>query len=94
MKNQILTDKHTDRHKLLAEVENIVADKAVIRVHISRLCKGIKQAVCKQLNRKCNLSCLRLILSEKLFPEVPKGRNRTRVAALLIYAVNASAENI
>ena len=40
--NAVEDDKHTDRHKLLAEVKNIIADKAIVRIHIGRLCKSVE----------------------------------------------------
>ena len=42
VQNAVENDKHTDRHKLFTEVENIIANKAIIRIHIGRLCKGVE----------------------------------------------------
>ena len=42
IQNTVENDKHTDRHKLLTEVKNIIADKTIVRIHIGRLCKGVE----------------------------------------------------
>lgn len=62
VEDRVKNHKHTDRHKLFAEVENVIADKAVVCVQIDLLCKGVERAVCKQLNGKGDFSCFRFIL--------------------------------
>ena len=52
VQNRVEDDKHTDRHKLLAEVKNVITDKSVIRINIGWLCKGIQRTVSKQLDSK------------------------------------------
>ena len=41
VQDRVEDDQHTDGHKLFAEVENVIADQAVVRVHIGFLSKGI-----------------------------------------------------
>ena len=45
-----IRDRHTDRHKLLAEVENVITDKSIVSIYICLLCKSIQRTVSKQLN--------------------------------------------
>ena len=88
VQNRVENDKHTDRHKLLAEVKNVITDKSVIRIHIGRLCEGIQRAVSKQLDSKSNFLCFRLVLFQKLRTEILQGRNSTGISSLLIVSVN------
>ena len=88
VQNRVKDDKHTDRHKLLAEVKNVITDKSVIRIHIGRLCEGIQRAVSKQLDSKSNFLCFRLVLFQKLRTEILQGRNSTGISSLLIVSVN------
>ena len=32
VQNTVKDDKHTDRHKLLAEVENVITDKSIVSI--------------------------------------------------------------
>ena len=89
VQNRVEDDKHTDRHKLFAEVKNVIADKAVICIHIGRLCKGIQRTVSKQLNSKGDFLCFRLVLFQKLRTKILQGRNSTGISSLLIVSVNA-----
>ena len=41
VENGVENDQHTDRHKLFTEVENIIADQAIVRIHIRMLGKGV-----------------------------------------------------
>ena len=42
VQNTVEHDKHTDGQKLLAEIENVITNQAVIYIHIRFLCKGVK----------------------------------------------------
>ena len=63
VENTVHNDKHTERHKMFTEVENIVANQAVVCIDIGFLCKGIERAFDIQLNIKRNIVSLRLRLS-------------------------------
>ena len=89
VQNRVEDDQHTDGHKLLAEVKDVIADQAVIRVHIGFLCKGVQRAVCKQLNGKSDFLRFGFGLLEKLRSEVLQGRHLAGVVVLLIGAVDA-----
>ena len=89
VQDRIEDDKHTDRHKLLAEVKNVITDKSVIRINIGRLCESIQRTVCKQLDSKGDFLCFRLVLSQKLRTKILQGRNSTGISSLLIVTVNA-----
>ena len=89
VQDRVEDDKHTDRHKLFAEVKNVITYKSVIRINIGRLCEGIQRAVCKQLNSKGDFLCFRLVLFQKLRTEILQGRNSTGISSLLIVSVNA-----
>ncbi len=82
VQDRVEDDKHTDRHKLFAEVKNVITYKSVIRINIGRLCEGIQRAVSKQLNSKSDFLCFRLILFEKLRTEILQGRNSTGISSL------------
>ena len=94
VQNRVEDDKHTDRHKLFAEVKNVITDKAVIRINIGRLCEGIQRAVCKQLDSKGDFLCFRFVLFQKLCTEVLQGRNSTGISSLLIVSVNARCATV
>ena len=88
VQNRVEDDKHTDRHKLLAEVKNVITDKSVIRINIGWLCKGIQRTVSKQLDSKGDFLCFRLVLFQKLRTKILQGRNSTGISSLLIVSVN------
>ena len=62
VENRVEDYKHTDRHKLLAEVENVIADQVAVRVHVGGFCKSIQRTVGKQLDSEGDFLCLRLVL--------------------------------
>ena len=94
IKDRVKNDKHTDRHKLLTEVENIVANQAVVSVNIRLLRKGVKGTMSKQLNCKCDFLCFRLVLLQEFSTEVLQGRYSTRIIVLLIGTVNACSATV
>lgn len=55
VQDRVEDDQHTDGHKLLAEVKDVIADQAIVRVHIGFLCKGVQRTIGKQFNGKSNL---------------------------------------
>ena len=89
VENGVENDQHTDGHKLFAEIKNVVANQAIVRVHIGFLGKGVQAAVGEQLDGKSNLLRFGFGLLEKLLPEVLQGRHLTGVVVLLIGAVDA-----
>ena len=89
VQDRVEDNEHTDRHKLLAEVKNVITDKSVIRINIGRLCEGIQRTVCKQLDSKGDFLCFRLVLFQKLRTEVLQSWNCTGITSLLIVTVNA-----
>ena len=62
--------KHTDGQKLFAEIENVIADKAVIDIYIRFLGKGVKRTVGEKLNGKSNFLCFGFVLFEQIRAEV------------------------
>ncbi len=76
--NTVQDRVETDGHKLLAEVKDVIADQAVIRVHIGFLGEGVQRAIGKQFNGKSNLLRLGFGLLEKLRSEVLQGRHLVR----------------
>lgn len=89
VQDRVEDDQHTDGHKLLAEVKDVIADQAVIRVHIGFLGEGVQRAIGKQLNGKSDFLRFGFGLLEKLRPEVLQGRHLAGVVVLLIGAVDA-----
>ena len=89
VQDRVEDDQHTDGHKLLAEVKDVIADQAVIRVHIGFLGEGVQRTVGKQLDGKSNLLRFGFGLLEKLLPEVLQGRHFAGIVVLLIGAVDA-----
>ena len=75
VENGVENDQHTDGHKLLAEVKDVIADQAVIRVHIGFLGEGVQAAIGKQLDGKSNLLRFGFGLLQKFRPEVLQGRH-------------------
>ena len=89
VENGVENDQHTDRHKLFTEVENIIADQAIVRVHIGFLGKGVQAAVGEQLDGKSNFLRFRFRLLQKLCSEILQGRHFAGIVVLLIGAVDA-----
>ena len=83
-------NEHTDQLELLAEVENVIADQAVLCIHIRRLRKGIQRTVGEQLKRESDFLCFGFRLLHQLCTEVTQGRDRTGIIALLIITVYRS----
>ena len=65
------------------------AEQAGISIHIRVLRKGVQAAVGKQLDGKGDFLRLRLVLFQKLRPEILQGRHFALIVILLIGAVHA-----
>jgi len=89
VQDRVKDNKHTNRHKLFTQVKNVIADKAVIGIHIRLLCKGIQRTVCEKFNGKCQFLCFRFVLLQKFCPEILQGRYMSLIIILLITAVHA-----
>ena len=89
VQDRVEDDQHTDGHKLLAEVKDVIADQAVIRIHIGFLGEGVQRTVGKQLYGKSNLLRFGFGLLQKLCSEILQGRHFAGVVVLLIGAVDA-----
>ena len=63
-------DQHADRQKLLAEVTDVIAKNAGIRVHIRVLGEGVETALCEQLQCQRNVPRFRFRLLQECGMEV------------------------
>ena len=43
VKNEVKNNEHTDRHKLLTKIENVIANQTVVGVNVCLLCKGVSE---------------------------------------------------
>ena len=55
VENGVENDQHTDGHKLFAEIKDVVANQAIVRVHIGFLGEGVQRTIGKQFDGKSNL---------------------------------------
>ena len=55
VQDRVEDDQHTDGHKLFAEIKDVVANQAIVRVHIGFLGEGVQRTIGKQLDGKSNL---------------------------------------
>ena len=94
VKNGVKNNEHTDRHKLLTKIENVIANQTVVGVNVGLLCKGVKRTVSEQLNGKGDFSCFRFVLLQEFSTEVLQGRYSTRVIVLLIRAINTCGTTV
>ena len=94
VKNGVKNNEHTDRHKLLTKIENVIANQTVVGVNVGLLCKGVKRTVSEQLNGKGDFSCFRFVLLQEFSTEILQGRYSTRVIVLLISSVNACSTTV
>ena len=65
VQNTVEDYEHTDGKKLLAEVENVVADESVIDVNVRFLCERIKRTFRKEFYCEGDILRLRFLLLEK-----------------------------
>ena len=84
----IQDDQHTYGPELLAELQDVVADQAVVGIHIRLLGEGVQGSSGEQLQLQCQGLGLRFRLLQELVPEVCQCRRRALVIALLIEAVD------
>ena len=89
IQDRVKDNKHTNRHKLFTQIKNVIADKAIVSIHIRLLCKGVQRTVCKKLNSKCQFLCFRFVLLQKFCPEILQGWDMPLIIILLITAVHA-----
>ena len=73
VQDRVEDDQHTDGHKLFAKIKNVIANQAIVRIHIRMLGKGVQAAVGEQLDGKSNLLRFGFGLLEKLLPEILQG---------------------
>ena len=73
--------KHPDRHQCSAEIVNVIADQALLGIHIGFTRKGIKAAACKEFQRERNILCFRFRLRFEFFIEIFQRRCPTAKAA-------------
>ena len=68
VKDRVEDDQHTDGHKLFAKIKNVIADQAIVRVHIGFLCKGVQRANVDNLTIRSWLTCsFRLRISASIY---------------------------
>ena len=89
VQDRVKDNKHTNRHKLFTQIKNVIADKAIIGIHIRLLCKGIQRTVCEKFNGKCQFLCFRFVLLQKFCPEILQGWDMPLIIILLITAIHA-----
>ena len=58
----ILHDQHTELFELLAEFADVIADKAVVDIHIRPVIEDVQRAVNIDFKGSGNALCLRLLL--------------------------------
>jgi len=88
VEDAIKHNQHPDRLELLAQIKDVIADEAVVHVHIRLLGERGQAAVCEQFDGKGQLRRLRLRLPQQLFPEVFERRRFDSVFALLVVPVD------
>ena len=86
--------QHPDGHQRFAEVVDVVAKKAVLRVHIRLLCKGVECAVDKQFHRKCHALRLRFRLGFEDLIEILERWDFSRTSAIKILPVHACGATV
>ena len=77
----ILHDEHTQLFQLLAQVLDVVADQAVMDVHIGAVVEHVERTGNIQLQSRCNALCFLLIHGHELRVQVTEDWHvlRTRV---------------
>ncbi len=75
----ILHDQHTELFELLAEFADVIADKAVVDIHIRSVIEDVQRAVNIDFKGSCNALCLRLLLISQNVVEVFEDRHFLRL---------------
>ena len=85
--------QHTYWQELFAQVPDVVAEDARIRIHIGGLGKSVETALGEQLNGQGHVLGLRLGLAEQLGVKVLEGRSGTLTPApdILVVALGGAA---
>ena len=74
----ILHDQHTELFELLAEFADVIADEAVVDIHIRSVIEDVQRAVNIDFKGSCDALCLRLLLISQNVVEVFKDRHFLR----------------
>ena len=75
----ILHDQHTELFKLFAEFADVIADEAVVDIHIRSVIEDIQRAVNIDFEGSCDALCLRLLLISQNVVEVFEDRHFLRL---------------
>ena len=76
--NLILHNQHTELLELLAEFADVIADEAVVDIHIRSVIEDVQRAVNIDFKGGCDALCLRLLLISQNVVEVFKDRHFLR----------------
>ena len=76
--NLILHNQHTELLELLAEFADVIADEAVVDIHIRSVIEDVQRAVNIDFKGSCDALCLRLLLISQNVVEVFKDRHFLR----------------
>ena len=74
----ILHDEHSELLELLAEFADVIADEAVVDIHIRSVIEDVQRAVNIDFKGSCDALCLRLLLISQNVVEVFKDRHFLR----------------
>ena len=75
----ILHDQHTELFELLAEFADVIADEAVVDIHIRSVIEDVQRAVNIDFKGSCDALCLRLLLISQNVVEVFEDRHFLRL---------------
>ena len=92
----ILHDQHTELLELLAEFADVIADEAVVDIHIRSVIEDVQRAVNIDFKGGCDALCLRLLLISQNVVEVFEDRHFLRLGVckkLLIDHANTAVND-
>ena len=75
----ILHDQHTELFELLAQLLDVIADEAVVDIHIRSVIEDVQRAVNIDFKGSCDALCLRLLLISQNVVEVFEDRHFLRL---------------
>ena len=75
----ILHDEHSELFELLAQLLDVIADEAVVDVHIGSVIEDVQRAVNIDFKGSCDALCLRLLLISQNVVEVFEDRHFLRL---------------
>ena len=84
----ILHDQHTELFELLAEFADVIADEAVVDIHIRSVIEDVQRAVNIDFKGSCNALCLRLLLISQNVVEVFEDRHFLRLGVCKELLIN------